>query len=40
MDTFEFTVDGARRAAEYDTLEVWVRQFLSSPGSDNAVLGE
>jgi hypothetical protein len=40
MDTFEFTVDGARRAAEYDTLAAWVRQFLSSPGSDNAVLGE
>lgn len=40
MDTFEFTVDGARRAAEHDTLDAWVRQFLSSPGSDNAVLGE
>jgi hypothetical protein len=40
MDTFEFTVDGARRAAEYDTLDAWVHRFLSSPGSDNAVLGE
>lgn len=40
MDTFEFTVDGARRAAENDTLDAWVRQFLSSPGSDNAELGE
>jgi hypothetical protein len=37
---FEFTVDGARRAAQYGVLAHWVRQFLSSPGSDNAVLGE
>ena len=40
METFEFTVDGARRAAECDGLDAWVRRFLSSPGSDNAVLGE
>jgi hypothetical protein len=37
---FEYTVDGARRAAEYGVLAEWVRRFLSSPGSDNAVLGE
>jgi hypothetical protein len=35
----EFTVDGARRAAEDGLLEAWVRAFLSSPGSDNAELG-
>jgi hypothetical protein len=40
MDNFEFTVDGARRAAEYNTLDTWVRRFLSSPGSDNAELGD
>lgn len=40
MDSFEFTVDGARRAAEYDTLDTWVKRFLSSPGSDNVELGE
>ncbi len=33
-------MDGARRAAEYDTLDTWVRWFLSSPGSDNADLGD
>lgn len=34
------TVDGARRAAENDDLNDWVAGFLSSPGSDNAVLGQ
>lgn len=36
----EFTIDSARRAAERDQLEDWVGQFLASPGSDNAELGE
>lgn len=36
----EFTVEGARSAAERDDLESWVRRFLASPGSDNAELGE
>jgi hypothetical protein len=35
----EFTLDSARRAAELDALASWVRRFLSSPDSDNAVLG-
>jgi hypothetical protein len=35
-----FSVDGARSAAERDDLDTWVRRFLASPGSDNAVLGE
>lgn len=35
----DFSVDGARRAAAADQLDVWVREFLSSPGSDNAELG-
>lgn len=35
-----FSVEGARRAAERGELETWVRQFLASPGSDNAALGE
>lgn len=39
-DDREFTVDGARRAAERDELADWVRRFLASPGSDNADLGE
>jgi hypothetical protein len=36
----EFSVDSARRAAEHDDLNGWVRRFLASPGSDNAELGE
>jgi hypothetical protein len=36
----EFSLDGARRAAEQDALAEWVRRFLSSPGSDNAELGD
>lgn len=39
-DASEFSVDGARRAAERDVLDTWVRRFLASPGSDNAELGE
>lgn len=35
----EFTVTGARAAAERNELGDWVRRFLSSPGSDNAELG-
>jgi hypothetical protein len=35
----DFTVDGARLAAEQGVLDEWVRSFLSSPGSDNAELG-
>jgi hypothetical protein len=36
----EFSLAGARRAAARDELATWVRRFLASPGSDNAVLGE
>ena len=36
----EFSLAGARRAARRDELATWVRRFLASPGSDNAVLGE
>lgn len=36
----EFSVEGARRAAERDALDDWVRRFLASPGSDNGELGE
>lgn len=39
-DASEFSVDGARRAAERDDLETWVRRFLASAGSDNAELGD
>lgn len=35
-----FTVETARRAAGDGELGEWVRRFLASPGSDNAVLGE
>lgn len=35
-----FTVDAARAAAERDELGPWVAEFLASPGSDNAPLGE
>jgi hypothetical protein len=36
----DFTLDGARRAAEQDALADWVRRFLSSAGSDNAELAD
>jgi hypothetical protein len=35
-----FSLEGARDAAARGDLETWVRRFLASPGSDNAVLGE
>lgn len=35
-----FTVEAARAAAERDELGPWVAEFLASPGSDNAPLGE
>src|SRR3954470_17739283 len=34
----EFTVAGARDAAERNQLAGWVERFLASPGSDNAPL--
>jgi hypothetical protein len=34
----DHSVDSARVAAEVDELGDWVRQFLASPGSDNAEL--
>lgn len=35
-----YSVATARRAAEQDQLAQWVRDFLASPGSDNAFLAE
>ena len=35
-----FSVDDARAAADAGRLASWVADFLASPGSDNAVLGE
>ena len=40
MDGNEYTVDTARQAADEDRLGEWVKDFLASPGSDNAALGE
>ena len=37
---FEHTVEGARAAAERDELPAWIGDFLRSPGSDNAALGD
>jgi hypothetical protein len=34
------SLDAARVAGERDALESWVAEFLASPGSDNAALGE
>jgi hypothetical protein len=34
------SLDAARAAAERDELGAWVSEFLASPGSDNAELGE
>jgi hypothetical protein len=34
------SIDAARAAAERDELAAWVAEFLASPGSDNAELGE
>jgi hypothetical protein len=39
-DDHEYSVEAAREAAERDELNAWVAEFLGSPGSDNAVLGE
>jgi hypothetical protein len=36
----QHSVESAREAAERDQLDDWVEDFLSSPGSDNAPLGE
>lgn len=36
----DYSVDAARAAAERDELDAWVAEFLASPGSDNAELGE
>ena len=38
MTDEEYSVDGAREAAERGELGTWVEQFLASPGSDNAEL--
>ncbi|QGG94253.1 ParB N-terminal domain-containing protein [Actinomarinicola tropica] len=35
-----FDLASARRAGERDELGAWVAEFLASPGSDNAELGE
>lgn len=39
-DAPEFTTETAREAAARDELAAWVKDFLASPGSDNAELGE
>lgn len=38
--SYDHSIDGARAAADADDLDVWVRAFLASDGSDNAELGE
>lgn len=38
MGSDDFTTESARDAADRDDLGAWVREFLSSPGSDNAPL--
>jgi len=38
--TTDHSVVGARAAGEQGTLDEWVADFLASPGSDNAELGE
>ncbi len=40
MEPSKFTVETARDAASQDRLREWVDEFLASPGSDNAWLGE
>lgn len=37
---FEHTVEGARAARDDGELAAWIGDFLRSPGSDNAVLGD
>jgi hypothetical protein len=39
-DERRFTIDDAREAAARDELGAWVADFLASPGSDNATLGQ
>jgi hypothetical protein len=39
-DDPRYSIDAARAAAERDELGEWVAEFLASPGSDNAPLGE
>jgi hypothetical protein len=40
MTEHDFSVEGARAAAQRDDLATWVRGFLGSDGSDNVELGE
>lgn len=40
MSDLEHSVEGARRAAERGELARWIGDFLRSPGSDNADLGD
>lgn len=40
MSEQQHSVESARQAAERDDLGSWVEDFLASPGSDNAELGE
>lgn len=40
MNDEEYSVATARAAADRDELARWVARFLSSPGSDNALLAE
>jgi hypothetical protein len=39
-DDHEYSLEGARAAADRDELGRWVARFLASPGSDNAPLAE
>lgn len=39
-DDTDFTVSGARSAADEGRLDRWVADFLASPGSDNADLAD
>lgn len=38
--SFEHTVEGARAAGERGEMAAWIGDFLRSPGSDNAALGD
>jgi hypothetical protein len=38
--TQQFSVEAARSAAERESLDRWVAEFLASPGSDNAPLAD
>lgn len=39
-DDDRHSIDAVRAAAAHDELGTWVAEFLASPGSDNAELGE